>query len=92
MIPDLMVLDPRTVMAEERKTVASTALMSLTQAVEASLHPARNPLTDAYAYGSARFIMENILDVLKNPSDRKGRMALANAAYFAQTSFDNLLP
>jgi len=92
LIPDLMVLDPRTVMAEERKTVASTALMSLTQAVEACLHPARNPLTDAYAYGSARFIMENILDVLKNPSDRKGRMALANAAYFAQTSFDNLLP
>lgn len=92
LIPDLMIIDPRTVPAEERKTMAATAMMSMTQAVEACLHPARNPLTEAYAYGAARFIMENILNVLRNPSDRKGRMALANAAFFAQTSFDNLAP
>jgi len=92
LIPDLMIIDPRTVPAEERKTMAATALMSMTQAVEACLHPGRNPLTDAYAYGAARFIMENILAVLRSPSDRKGRLALANAAFFAQTSFDNLAP
>jgi len=92
LIPDLMIIDPRTVPEEERKTVAATALMSMTQAVEACLHPARNPLTDAYAYGAARFIMENILNVLRNHSDRKGRLALANAAFLAQTSFDNLAP
>jgi alcohol dehydrogenase len=92
LIPDLLIIDPRTVPEEERNTMAATALMSMTQAVEASLHPARNHLTDVYAYGAARFIMENIPNVLRNPSDRKGRLALANAAFFAQTSFDNLAP
>jgi len=92
LIPDLMIIDPRTVPEEEQKTMAATALMSMTQTVEACLHPARNPLTDAYAYGASRFIMENITNVMRNPSDRKGRLALANAAFFAQTSFDNLAP
>jgi len=92
LIPDLMIIDSRTVPEEEHKTMAATALMSMTQVVEACLHPARNLLTDAYAYGAARFIMENILNVLRHPSDRKGRLALANAAFFAQTSFDNLAP
>ncbi len=92
LIPNLMIIDSRTVPEEERKTLAATALMSMTQAVEACLHPARNPLTDAYAYGAARFIMENIINVLRNPSDRQGRLALANAAFFAQTVFDNLAP
>ncbi|MCK9391983.1 MAG: iron-containing alcohol dehydrogenase [Syntrophales bacterium] len=92
LIPDLMIIDPRTATEEEQKTMAATSLMSMTQAVEACLHPARNHLTDAYAYGAARFIMENITNVMRNPSDRKGRLALANAAFFAQTSFDNLAP
>jgi len=92
LIPDLMIIDPRTATEEEQKTMAATSLMSMTQAVEACLHPARNHLTDAYAYGAARFIMENITNVMRNPSERKGRLALANAAFFAQTSFDNLAP
>jgi alcohol dehydrogenase len=92
LIPTLMIIDNRTVPEEERKTMAATALMSMTQAVEACLHPARNLLTDAYAYGAARFIMENILNVLRHPSDRRVRLALANAAFFAQTSFNNLTP
>lgn len=92
LIPDLMIIDTRTVPEEEHKTMAATALMSMTQAVEACLHPAANSLTDVYAYGAARFVMENILDVLKHSSDGKGRLALANGAFFAQTSFDNLGP
>jgi len=92
LIPDLMIIDPRTVPAEERNIVAAAALMSMTQAVEACLHPSRNPLTDAYAYGAARFIMENTLNVIRNSSDRKGRLALVNAAFFAQTASDNLAP
>jgi alcohol dehydrogenase len=92
LIPDLMIIDSRTVPEEEYKAMAATALMSMTQAVEACLHPARNLLTDAYAYGAARFVMENILNVLRHSSHRKGRLALANAAFFAQTSFDNLAP
>jgi alcohol dehydrogenase len=92
LIPDLMIIDSRTVPEEGYETMAATALMSITQAVEACLHPARNPLTDAYAYGAVRFVMENILNVLRHSPVRKGRLALANAAFFAQTSFDNLAP
>ena len=89
-IPGLLVLDHRTVPAEDRKTTAAAALLTLTQAVEALLHPGHNHLTDAYAYGAARFIMENFRTALKNPSERGSRLALANAAFFAQTAFDNL--
>jgi len=34
--------------------------------------------------------MENFRTALKNPSERGSRLALANAAFFAQTAFDNL--
>jgi alcohol dehydrogenase len=92
LIPDLAIIDARTVPGEDYKVTASTALLSMTQAIEACLHPGRNLLTDAYAYGAARFIMENILGVLRDSSSRKGRLALANAAFFAQTAFNNLVP
>jgi alcohol dehydrogenase class IV len=92
LIPDLMIIDPRIVGTGDSRSLAATALMSITQAVEACLHGGRNPLTAAYAYGASRFVMENILDVMRDRSVRKGRMALANAAFFAQTAFDNLGP
>ncbi|MDI9569561.1 MAG: iron-containing alcohol dehydrogenase [Pseudomonadota bacterium] len=89
-IPGLLVLDRRTVPAEDRKTTAAAALLTLTQALEALLHPDRNHLTNAYAHGAARFVMENLRTALKKPAEGKSRLALANAAFFAQTAFDNL--
>ncbi|HOF05006.1 MAG TPA: iron-containing alcohol dehydrogenase [Syntrophales bacterium] len=89
-VPELIVLDPRTVLPEARKTTAAAALLTLTQAVEAFLHPGRNQLTDAYAYGATRYVMENLPTALKHPSHHSSRIALANAAFFAQTAFDNL--
>ena len=89
-IPDLLVVDPRTAPAEDRQTTAAAALLTLTQAVESFFHPGRNHLTAAYAYGASRFVMDNLAASLKNPADRKRRVALANAAFFAQTAFDNL--
>jgi len=89
-IPDLLIIDPRTAPAEDRQTTVAASLLTLTQAVESFFHPGRNHLTAAYAYGATRFVMENLAAAMKNPSDRKSRLALANAAFFAQTAFDNL--
>jgi len=90
MIPELLVVDPRTVNPTDRKTTAAAALLTLTQAVEALLHPGRNHLTDAYAYGATRFVVENLRGALHDSADRRRRIALVNAAFFAQTAFDNL--
>ena len=90
MIPELLVIDSRTITPPDRKTTAAAALLTLTQAVEALFHPGRNHLTDAYAYGATRFVVENLHRALQSGADHRCRIALVNAAFFAQTAFDNL--
>jgi alcohol dehydrogenase len=89
LIPDLVVIDNRMTLAEDAKTTAATALVALTHAVEAYISPAKNPLTDSYAYTAIQFIMENLVNVIKNPQDKKGRLALANGNCMAGCAFSN---
>ena len=90
LMPDLVVIDPRMTLAEGAKTTASITLVALTHAVEAYACPGKNPLADAYAYAAIRFIMENLVNVVRNPQDRNGRLALANAHTMAACAFSNM--
>ena len=90
LMPDLVVIDPRMTIAEDAKTIASITLVALTHAVEATTCPGKNPLADAYAYAAIRFIMENLVNVIRNPQDGNGRLALANAHTMAACAFSNV--
>lgn len=89
LMPDLVMIDPRMTVPEDAKTTAATALVALTQAAEVYVSPGKNPLTDSYAYTAISFIMENLVNVINNPQDKKGRMALANAHCMAGCAFSN---
>jgi len=88
LMPDLVVIDPRMVIAENANVLVSTAMIALAHCAEAYTCPAKNPMTDTYAYPAIQFIGENLVSVIKS-GDRKGRLTLANAAIMAGIAFSN---
>jgi alcohol dehydrogenase len=92
LMPDLAIIDPRMTVAEDVRSLVGTAMTALTQSVEAYIAPSTNPLVGSYAYTSIQFIMENLLTVVRNPKDKRGCMALANAHCMAGCAFGNAGP
>jgi len=90
LMPDLVIIDPRMTVQEDVRTTAETALVALTQSVEAYILPGRNPLISSYAYTAIQFIMENLVKVVISPRDARGCMALANAHCIAGCAFSNM--
>jgi alcohol dehydrogenase len=91
LMPDIAVIDPRICIAEDMMTTAAaSSLVALTHSVEAYVSPGKSPLTDCYAFPAIRFIMENLLNVIKNPRDKKGCLALVNAHSMAGCAFSNI--
>ncbi len=89
LMPDLVVIDPRMIKAEDSQTVVATAMAALTHSAEAYTCPAKNPLTDTYAYAAIQYIAENLVNVIEEPKDKEGRLALANAAAMAGCALSN---
>ncbi|MDO9515187.1 MAG: iron-containing alcohol dehydrogenase [Syntrophales bacterium] len=88
LMPDLVVIDPRMMTAERPAELISTAMIALAHCAEAYTCPAKNPMTDTYAYAGMRFIGENLANVIRS-DDKDGRLALANAAAMAGIAFSN---
>jgi len=89
LMPDLVVIDPRMTISEDMMVTAASMLTALTHAVEAYITPEKNPLADSYAFPAIRFIMENLANVIRHPSDKKGCLALVNAHCMAGCAFSN---
>ncbi|MCD6487186.1 MAG: iron-containing alcohol dehydrogenase [Syntrophobacterales bacterium] len=86
LMPDLVVIDPRMITSEKADAVVATSMIALAHCAEAYTCPAKNPMIDTYAYPAMQFIGENLVNVIKS-GDRKGRLALANAATMAGIVF-----
>jgi len=83
------VLDSRTTLTLPPFLTALTAMDALTHAVEAYTCLAKNPLSDACALAAIALISQNMLNVVKKPSDKTGRLALANGSMLAGVAFSN---
>jgi alcohol dehydrogenase len=92
LMPDLVVIDSRTVRSESVQTTVATAMIALAHAAEAYTGPTKNPLTDTYAYAAIQYIKDTLITVLHTPRDTAGRLALANAASMAGCAFSNMQP
>jgi len=92
LMPDLVVLDPRLMVAEPFTVTAASVLATLAQAADAALGPDRNPPTGAYANGALSIVRRHLDSILANSGDRSALLALANAACFAGFAFSNLGP
>jgi alcohol dehydrogenase len=89
LLPDAAVLDSRMTMSLPAPITAATGMDALTHAVEAYYCLSKNPLSDVTALAAIRLISGNLLQVTRNPGDREGRLAMANAATLAGMAFSN---
>ncbi|MGD9900246.1 MAG: iron-containing alcohol dehydrogenase [Calditrichaceae bacterium] len=89
LLPNIAVIDPRMTMTMPAQITAATGMDALTHSIEAYTCLGKNPMSDAYATSAIRLISKHLLNVVKNPSDKKGRLAMANAATMAGIAFSN---
>jgi len=89
LLPDVAILDSRMTLTLPPFLTASTAMDAMAHAVEAYTGLAKNPMSDANALAAISLISNNLLNVIKTPSDREGRLALANGATLAGAAFSN---
>lgn len=89
LLPDIAVIDSRMTMTLPDFLTAMTAMDAMTHAIEAYTCMSKNPVSDACALEAITLISKNILNVVKNPKDEEGRLALATAATLAGMAFSN---
>ncbi len=91
LLPDVAILDPRMTQSLPLRLTASTAMDALTHAVESFSCVQANPLSDCYARAAIDLIREHLPNVMTDPKDIGGRLALANAALLAGAAFSNAM-
>ena len=89
LLPDVSIVDSRMTLSLPPAITAATGMDALSHAVEAYTCLAKNPLSDAHALAAINLISENLVNIVKNPGDRNGRLAMANAATLAGIAFSN---
>ena len=89
LLPDAALLDSRMTMTLPPAITAATGMDAITHAIEAYTCLAKNPLSDSHAVGAIELISRNLLNVVKNPDDKEGRLALAIGANLAGIAFSN---
>lgn len=89
LLPDVAVLDSRMTLTLPPHLTAATGMDALTHAVEAYTCLSKNPISDGLALEAISMISRNLLNVVENPEDKEGRLALATAATYAGMAFSN---
>lgn len=87
--PDAAVLDARMTLKLPARATASTGIDALCHAIEAASCLQKNPLSDAHATAAISLISQNLLHVVKHPSDSDARLCMALAATLAGIAFSN---
>ncbi len=89
LLPDIAIIDSRMTKTLPPTITAFTGMDALTHAVEAYFCLAKNPLSDTTALVAIQLIAQNLVNVVKKPSDLDGRLALALASNLAGMAFSN---
>lgn len=89
LLPDIAVLDVRMLESMPKRITAITGLDALTHAIEAFSSLQKNPVSQSYAIAAMKMIVENLPTAIREPKNKKARLAMANAAYIAGAAFSN---
>ncbi|MBF0451537.1 MAG: iron-containing alcohol dehydrogenase [Candidatus Magnetomorum sp.] len=89
LLPDVAVLDSRMTLTLPPFLTSSTGMDAMTHAIEAYTCLAKNPLSDTHALAGIELLSQNLLNVVQNPDDQEGRLALAKGANLAGIAFSN---
>ena len=79
-VPDVSLIDPRTLTTMDRYLTACTGMDALVHAFEAFASNAHSPLTDLHALEAIRLVRTSLPACIRDPSDldARGRMMLAS--------------
>ncbi len=89
LVPFISILDPLLTKSLPQQVIASSGLDALAQAIDGYTNQWRNDFSNGLAIHSSRMIMENLLDVYKNPDNTKARESLHNAASISGLAWSN---
>jgi len=89
LLPNVAVLDSRMTLTLPPFLTSATGMDAMTHAIEAYTCLAKNPLSDTHAVAGIELLSKNLLNVVKNPQDQEGRLALAKGANLAGIAFSN---
>ena len=87
--PKVAILDPRMTLTLPPHITSATGMDAMTHAMEAYYCLQKNPISDVYSFAAIKILSENLINVIKNPKDKNGRLALANASCMAGAAFSN---
>ena len=82
MIPDYVLLDPRTIARLPKAIVAATGVDALAHTVECYTSKKATPLSDTYAMAGAKLIFANIRRAYLTPEDTEAKSAMMLGAYY----------
>ena len=91
LMPRLAIIDPRMTITLPPFLTAATGIDALTHAIESYYCIQKNPMSDIFAWKAIELISTNLIYVVRNPTDKNGKLALANAACMAGISLANSL-
>lgn len=77
LVPDVVFLDPLLTMSVPASITAATGLDALTHCLEAYTNKFAHPFIDLYAYEGMKLIAANIVQAVKNGSDKEARTQVA---------------
>lgn len=89
LLPDVAMLDVRTLQSMPMRITASTGMDALCHAIEAYTCLQKNPMSDAYAISAIKLIGNYLKRAVKDGNNQEARLAMANASLMAGTAFSN---
>ncbi|HOJ64914.1 MAG TPA: iron-containing alcohol dehydrogenase [Spirochaetota bacterium] len=89
LLPNVAIIDPVMTLTLPPFLTAATAMDALTHAIEAYICIGKNMLSDAYSFSAIKLLSKNLINVVKKPDDRNGRLNLALASTMAGIAFSN---
>lgn len=91
LIPDIALIDPRTLTTKDRELTANTGMDALTHAIEAYVSLAATPLTDIQALNAIKLATRYLPVSMSNRSNLEAKDAMAMASLQAGLALSNAI-
>lgn len=89
LFPDIVISDKRMIKSVDKKKTVSSAMLALTQAIEACTYSESNPMIDTFAFTSIEIVYENFTNALKCHFNKTEKVAFSNGIAISGIVYSN---
>ncbi|MDO6562118.1 alcohol dehydrogenase-like regulatory protein ErcA [Amphritea sp. 1_MG-2023] len=90
-VPDVSLIDPETTLTMDAFLTACTGIDALVHAIEAFVSTGSGPLTDMHALDAIKLVNDNLVALVKDPTDLKLREQVMLGSMKAGLAFSNAI-